>query len=62
MYATLCMGACTRHSPVAPLAARIPSSHAGERGPRTNAECGNSPGTVEFPAQIASNAENVSIW
>ena len=23
---------------------------------------GNSPGTVEFPAHIASNAENVSIW
>ena len=23
---------------------------------------GNSPGTVEFPAQMASNAENVSIW
>ena len=23
---------------------------------------GNSPGTVEFPAQKASNAENVSIW
>ena len=24
--------------------------------------CGNSPGTSEFPAQMASNAENVSIW
>ena len=23
---------------------------------------GNSPGTVEFPAQMASHAENVSIW
>ena len=23
---------------------------------------GNSPGTVEFPAKMASNAENVSIW
>ena len=23
---------------------------------------GNSPGTAEFPAQRASNAENVSIW
>ena len=23
---------------------------------------GNSPGTDEFPAQMASNAENVSIW
>ena len=23
---------------------------------------GNSPLTVEFPAQMASNAENVSIW
>ena len=23
---------------------------------------GNSPGTGEFPAQVASNAENVSIW
>ena len=23
---------------------------------------GNSPGTVEFPAQMASNTENVSIW
>ena len=24
--------------------------------------CGNSPGTGEFPVQMASNAENVSIW
>ena len=24
--------------------------------------CGNSPGTGEFPAQMASNAENISIW
>ena len=24
--------------------------------------CGNSPATGEFPAQMASNAENVSIW
>ena len=24
--------------------------------------CGNSPGTGEFPAQMASNAQNVSIW
>ena len=24
--------------------------------------CGNSPGTGEFPAQMASNAENVSTW
>ena len=23
---------------------------------------GNSPGTVEFPAQMTSNAQNVSIW
>ena len=23
---------------------------------------GNSPGTGEFPAQMASNADNVSIW
>ena len=29
-------------SPVAPIAARILSSNAGERGPRANAECGNS--------------------
>ena len=28
-------------SPVAPIAARILSSNAGERGPRANAECGN---------------------
>ena len=28
-------------SPVTPIAARIPSSNAGERGPRMNAECGN---------------------
>ena len=27
--------------PVAPIAARILSSNAGERGPRVNAECGN---------------------
>ena len=31
--------------------------------PRVAGLCaGNSPGTGEFPAQIASNAENVSIW
>ena len=30
---------------------------------RVNGFCeGNSPGTGEFPAQMASNAENVSIW
>ena len=31
--------------------------------PRLTGLCaGNSPGTGEFPAQMASNAENVSIW
>ena len=31
--------------------------------PRFSGMCaGNSPGTGEFPAQMASNAENVSIW
>ena len=31
--------------------------------PRATGLCaGNSPGTGEFPAQMASNAENVSIW
>ena len=31
--------------------------------PRVNGLCaGNSPATGEFPAQMASNAENVSIW
>ena len=31
--------------------------------PRVNGLCvGNSPGTGEFPAQMASNAENASIW
>ena len=29
-----------QHSPVAPIAARIPSSNT-EHGPRANAECGN---------------------
>ena len=29
------------HSPVAPIAARILSSNAGERSPGPNAECGN---------------------
>ena len=28
----------------------------------TGLRAGNSPGTGEFPAQMASNAENVSIW
>ena len=28
----------------------------------TGLSAGNSPGTGEFPAQMASNAENVSIW
>ena len=31
----------SQRSRVAPIAARIPSSNAGERGPRANAECGN---------------------
>ena len=30
--------------------------------PRHGPLWGNSPGTGEFPAQMASNAENVSIW
>ena len=30
--------------------------------PVTGLCAGNSPGTGEFPAQMASNAENVSIW
>ena len=30
--------------------------------PVTSLCVGNSPGTGEFPAQMASNAENVSIW
>ena len=31
--------------------------------PRATGLCvGNSPVTAEFPAQMASNAENVSIW
>ena len=31
--------------------------------PRVTGLCaGNSPGTGEFPAQMASNAENISIW
>ena len=29
---------------------------------RKHQSSGNSPGTDEFPAQMASNAENVSIW
>ena len=30
---------------------------------RVNGHCaGNSPVTSEFPAQMASNAENISIW
>ena len=37
----LCVGPAL-HSPVAPRAARIISSNTGERGPRANAECGNS--------------------
>ena len=40
-------------SPVAPIAARILSSNAGERGPRANAECGNSFRT--YPTQITNN-------
>ena len=31
------------------------------KAPRHWPLCGNSPGTGEFPAQMASNAENVSI-
>ena len=32
------------------------------KAPRHWPLCGNSPGIGEFPAQMASNAENVSIW
>ena len=32
------------------------------KAPRHWPLCGNSPWTGEFPAQMASNAENVSIW
>ena len=32
------------------------------KAPRHRPVCGNSPGTDEFPAQMASYAENVSIW
>ena len=41
---------------------------ASQRSKKTSKFCvtglcvGNSPGTGEFPAQKASNAENVSIW
>ena len=44
------------------------SSLFGRRSKKTSKLCvtglcaGNSPGTGEFPAQMASNAENVSIW
>ena len=34
-------GLPTLRSPVAPIAARILSSNAGEHGPHANAECGN---------------------
>ena len=41
-------------------------SDADEKNPsklRVTGLCaGNAPGTGEFPAQVASNAENVSIW
>ena len=41
-------------------------SDAGQRKHQSSASLafvwGNSPGTGEFPAQLASNAENVSIW
>ena len=38
-------------------------SDADQRKLRVTGLCfGNSPGTGEFSAQIASNAENVSIW
>ena len=32
------------------------------KAPRHWPLCGNSPGTGEFPAQMVSNAEKVSIW
>ena len=32
------------------------------QSPASLAFAGNSPGTGEFPAQMASNAENVCIW
>ena len=35
-----------QHSRVAPIAARIPSSNAGERGPRANVECGNNQASI----------------
>ena len=44
------------------------AAYFGHRSKKTSKLCvtglcaGNSPGTGEFPAQMASNAENVSIW
>ena len=40
MHMLYCVWGPALHS-VAPIAARILSSNAGERGPRANAECGN---------------------
>ena len=40
----------------------IPRTNGQLRGSVTGLCAGNSPGTDDFPAQMASNAENVSIW
>ena len=58
------MARCRLKSPASPLftqpywGADQENSKASRHWPL----CGNSPVTGEFPAQIASNAENVSIW
>ena len=48
-------------SPASPLFIRVQIKE-NIKAPRHCLRTGNSPGTCELPAQMASNAENVSIW
>ena len=60
------MGAIASESTILTIVFSTVHSDADQRKHQSSAStglcAGNSPGTGEFPAQVASNAENVSIW
>ena len=53
----------TMASQITSLSIVYSAVYSGTSKPRVTGLCvGNSPVTGEFPAQMASNAENISIW
>ena len=61
-YNDVIMGAMASQSPASRLFTQQCRSKKTSKLRVTGLCAGNSPGTGEFPAQMASNAENVSIW